>query len=157
MGPTSSSVEFSPQGLLEKVFTPLVVHSQICPACTCGSTAVCAGGVEGLGAESVNVAGNAAGGPGCGADCDVAVAGNSCGTRARAAAAGGAKVASALWVETAAKATAMAAADRPPKIQGSKSRSLYIPPIILRGAQSGNEDAHSFAKVRPESDSAMSF
>ena len=76
-----------------------------------------------MGAESVS----AAGGAGCGADCAVARAGITGGTRARAAAAGGAKVASAaLCVETAAKATAMAAADRPPKIQGSKSRSLYM-------------------------------
>jgi hypothetical protein len=38
----------------------------------------------------------------------------------------GAKAGVALCVETAAKATAMAAADRPPKIQGSKSRSLFM-------------------------------
>jgi hypothetical protein len=29
MGPTSSSVDFSPQGLLENVLTPLVLHAQI--------------------------------------------------------------------------------------------------------------------------------
>src|SRR5580704_12213569 len=118
IGPTSSSVDFSPQGLLEKVFTPLVRHSQICPG-TCGSAAVCTGGGEGLSAES----GCAASGAVCGGACAVTCAGacamgagSTCG--GSCAAATGGKVASGRCVETAAKATAMAAADRPPKIQG---------------------------------------
>jgi hypothetical protein len=33
MGRTLTSEDFSPQGLLEKVLTPLVTHSQIWPLC----------------------------------------------------------------------------------------------------------------------------
>ena len=132
IGPTSSSVDFSPQGLLEKVFTPLVRHSQICPG-TCGWAAVCTGGGEGLSAESGCAVGGEACGGVCGAACAVTCAGacavvgagRTCGAGSRAAATGG-KVASGRCVETAAKATAMAAADRPPKIQGSKSRSFFM-------------------------------
>ena len=47
----------------------------------------------------------------------------------------GAKVDASRWVETAAKATAMLAADRPPKIQGSKSRSLFIPRLSSPGKE----------------------
>jgi hypothetical protein len=122
IGPTSSSVDFSPQGLLEKVFTPLVVHSQICPPDTSGATAACVcGGADGAAefgsaADESAVDSGAAEGAG-----KVVVAGAAC-----AATTCGATTGSALCVEAAAKATAMAAADRPPKIQGSKSRSLFI-------------------------------
>ncbi len=39
MGPTSSRVDFSPQGLFEKVLTPRVLHSQIWPLSAAGSAA----------------------------------------------------------------------------------------------------------------------
>jgi hypothetical protein len=120
IGPTSSSVDFSPQGLLEKVFTPLVVHAQIRPLAASGSTAVCAssGGGTGAAAESGSVAGEAA--------CAVVAVGKVVGEAAGCATASGGEVGAARCVETAAKATAMAAADRPPKIQGSKSRSFFM-------------------------------
>src|SRR5580698_3665549 len=118
-GPTSSNVDFSPQGLLEKVFTPLVVHSHICPGCTSGATAVCAC-VDG-GAESGCVAGEVA----C-ATAAIGCTGAGAGAGGVEARAGGAKVGASRWVDTAAKATAIAAADRPPRIQGSKSRSLFM-------------------------------
>jgi len=124
IGPTSSSVDFSPQGLLEKVFTPLVVHAQIRPLAASGSTAVCAssGGGTGAAAESGSVAGEAA----CAVVAVGKVVGKVVGEAAGCAAASGGEVGAARCVETAAKATAMAAADRPPKIQGSKSRSFFM-------------------------------
>src|SRR5580698_5899065 len=128
-GPTSSNVDFSPQGLLEKVFTPLVVHSQICPGCTSGATAVCA--CVDRGAESGCVAGEVAcataaiGCTGAGA-VGARAGGVGSGAAGCAARTCGAKVGASRWVDTAAKATAIAAADRPPRIQGSKSRSLFM-------------------------------
>jgi hypothetical protein len=61
IGPTSSSVDFSPQGLLEKVFTPFVVQTQICPACVSGWTAACLGGAADTCAASGSETGVATG------------------------------------------------------------------------------------------------
>jgi hypothetical protein len=56
IGPNSRSEDFSPHGLFEKVFWPLVVHSQICPGGAAGSVTAgiawdsdWAGGVGGAG------------------------------------------------------------------------------------------------------------
>lgn len=67
IGPNSRSEDFSPHGLLEKVFWPLVVHSQICPtgaaSCVSAGTALISDSVGGVGgAETGNgSAGNGGG------------------------------------------------------------------------------------------------
>src|ERR1700733_5605111 len=123
MGPTSSSVDFSPQGLLEKVFTPLVIHSQMCPGLTSGSTAVCACGGAESGAES-----------GCAVDgaTGAIVAAGGVGGEAGdcAAITCGDKAGVALCVETAAKAKAKAAEN-----PGQQIAFLFHTPIILRYAR----------------------
>ncbi|MEO7206426.1 MAG: hypothetical protein ABI356_12400 [Steroidobacteraceae bacterium] len=124
IGPTSSSVDFSPQGLLEKVFTPLVVHTQIRPAAACGSTAVCASSGPGTGAASES--GRAGAEAVCAFVAVSKLGGNVVGETADGAAASGGELGAARCIETAAKATAMAAADRLPKIQGSNSRSFFM-------------------------------
>ena len=130
MGPTSRSVDFSPQGLLEKVLTPSVVHSQICPLgaedwdafCACSADCCAVGSRSGLcAAAAVGAAGAAAGDAeaacetGGGVDCTATIGSGRRGDAVR-------------LDDTAVMATATAVADRAPNIQGSKSRSLFMGP-----------------------------
>ena len=128
IGPTSSSVDVSPQGLLEKVLMPFVVHTQIWPPCASGWTAACIGAGAGAsagsgwetgadtGADSGAIAAGVgdAGGADEASGCDASTAGGLFGLAV-------------LLVEIAVNATATAVADRPPSIQGSKSRSFFMP------------------------------
>jgi hypothetical protein len=121
MGPISSRVDFSPQGLFEKVLTPRVVHSQIWPLSTAGSGVAGTGDAGGAGSAAAGrrvpsgrggavVASRETGNDGPGA----------------AAIAGGCrlKVEDDL-VETAVMASATPATNKVPRIHGSRSRSLF--------------------------------
>jgi hypothetical protein len=119
IGPNSRSEDFSPQGLFENVFWPFVVHSHICPAAICGCVIGCtawactAGGAVGGNCSAVNC------GDGLWGVTEAA------GTIAAIAGLGGGRVFGAdRLFEPTVIATAIAAVEIPPKIQGA--RSLYL-------------------------------
>ena len=123
IGPTSSRVDFSPQGLFEKVFTPRVVHSQIWPLSAAGSGAA---GIVGAGTPDAGVAaGSDAMGTriGSGLGGGAGVASRETGNDgSRAAATAGVcrlQVAEDL-VETAVMASAAPATNKAPRIHGSR-------------------------------------
>jgi hypothetical protein len=141
---TSSRDDFSPQGLLENVLTPLVTHCQIWPLCTSGSAVVRAwapggGTVSGSDTEAGTTAGAAATVATAGSVATVAAltaAGNNDGEFGAAACAlaapsgdklGGDKLGAAvLPAEATVMTTATAATDSPPKTQGSKPVWLFM-------------------------------
>jgi hypothetical protein len=125
IGPTSSNVDFSPHGLLEKVLTPFVVHTQIWPPDASGGTAACIGAGTGACAGSGSETGADIGADSGATAAGVAGAGDADGAD-DASAAGGAFSLAVLLVEIAVNATATAVADRPPSMKGSKSRSFFI-------------------------------
>jgi hypothetical protein len=126
---TASREDFSPQGLLENVLTPLVTHCQIWPLCTAGSCAWAAGGgtVSGSGTEVGTTAGAAATVATAGSVATAAAleaAGNDgefgAAACALAAPSGDKLGAAVLPAEATVMTTATAATDSPPKTQGSK-------------------------------------
>jgi len=153
---TSIRDDFSPQGLLENVLTPLVMHCQIWPFCAGGSDVprawavvcawvACSGAVSESGTEAGITAGAAAtavvsvgtvatlvevAGPGndgeSGADVTCAVA----------APTGDKLGAAVLPVEATVMTTATAATDSPPKIQGSRSVWFFMGRLSSRGRAS---------------------
>ena len=146
---TSSRDDLSPQGLLEKVLTPLVTHCQIWPLCTAGSCAWAAGGgtVSGSDTEVGTTAGAAATVATAGSAATVATAGSvatvaaleaagndgefGAAARALAAPSGDKLGAAVLPAEATVMTTATAATDSPPKTQGSKPVWFFIGLIIL--------------------------
>ena len=145
---TSSRVDLSPQGLLEKVLTPLVTHCQIWPLCTAGSCPWDAGGgtVSGSDTEAGTTAGAAATVATAGSVATVAAlaaAGNDgefgAAAGALAAPSGDKLGAAVLPAEATVMTTATAATDSPPKTQGSKPVWFFIGLIILprSGARGG--------------------
>jgi hypothetical protein len=121
IGPNSRSEDFSPQGLFENVFWPFVVHSHICPAATCG----CAKGCTAL---ACGVAPGGAAGDNCSAgNCGnglVDIAETAGRISAIAGLAAGKVFGAVRLLEPTVTATAIAAVEIAPKIQGA--RSLYL-------------------------------
>lgn len=146
MARNSSRDDFSPQGLLENVLTPLVMHCQIWPLCTAGSAVACAwvacsGAVSESGTEAGITAGAAAtvatGAP-VATVAAVAGAGEDSESRADAtcavAAPGGLRLgATGLPAEATVMTTATTATDSPPKIQGSRSVWFFMGRLSSRG------------------------
>ena len=135
MARTSSRDDFSPQGLLENVLTPLITHCQIWPFCTSGSTIACAWGgaagsaaVSGSGTEAgatVGAAATVATGASVAKVAAVAEAGADV-TCVLVAPTGGELGAADLWAEATVMTTAIVATDSPPTIQGSRSVWLFM-------------------------------
>jgi len=132
IGRTAMSVDFSPQGLLENVFIPFVVHSQICPLCAGGSALSCdcaliKGAGSGSATDAVTGSRAVAGVAVAAVAIVVEVAGASRGgdtgvdvTCLVAALAGGKLVGTVLLGEAIVMTAATAATENPPKIQTSK-------------------------------------
>jgi hypothetical protein len=134
IGPTSRSADFSPQGLSEKVLTPLVVHSQIRPLGSDDGELICASanrdgsdrtagwgvGAAAGSATAKEVAGNATA---------KEVAGDSAGSALKLRACR--FLEAMLWIEPAPMAIAMLAITSPPDIHGSKSLSLRMSRLSL--------------------------
>jgi hypothetical protein len=128
-GPTSINVALSPQGLLENVLMPLVVHAQIWPLGACGAAAISGGlpvvefgaGESGAADTGPGVTEAATeGGTGAGTEArggSTATAGTACGEAAMPK------------PVMASKAIAIAAVDSnsAPKIHGRRSRILAMP------------------------------
>lgn len=118
IGPTSRSVDLPPHGLPAKVFWPLMVHSQIWLAAD-GWFGVCAG--RGVAAK-VGTAAGTGGEVGAGE-----LSTGAWGLRCAVGWLDGRKLGAAvLLVEATVIASATAAIERPPKIHGSRSRSLSM-------------------------------